>query len=141
MPFINPVSQSLPGFGSPTSGGYAIQALVAAGPTTITIAATSTTPSANGIPFNLNGGPPPSRGKVHVRTSSVNAATTTSFIITVTDGTTTYQVDAVGNTAVGVAVDFTQEFNTDLAITSVSVAVTLAGSSTIATVEVEVSMN
>lgn len=138
MAFVNSVSQSLPGFGSPSNDGYATQALTATA--TITIAATTTTPSTAGVPFNTNGGPAPSRGKIHVRTSAVNAATITAFIVTVTDGTATLLIDQFGPTTVGQGIDYTQELNTDLSITSISVVFTLSGTTTTATAEVEVSL-
>ena len=66
MAFNNPVSQTMPGMGSPSCYGYAtITPTVAA--KTITIANTSTTPSTGGTPFNADGQPAPSRGKLHVR--------------------------------------------------------------------------
>lgn len=142
LPFLNPVSQVMPGFGAPACNGSGTQVITTtAGPTTLTIAAASTTPSAGGTPFNLNGSPPPSGGKIRIRTSAVNASTTTAITITVTDGTTTLQVDQIGPTAAGGLIDETTNFRTDLAITSVSIAVTLGGSVFTATIDWEVSLN
>ena len=139
LPFINPVSQVMPGYGSPSCYGAATSPLTVAGPTSIIIANTSTTPATGGTPFNLNGAPPPSRGKYHIRSSAVNAATTTSIAVTATDGTTTLLIGTV-TAAAGMALDETREFNTDLSITSISFAVTLAGATTTATFDAEVSL-
>jgi hypothetical protein len=140
LPFINSVSQSLPGFGSPANYGAATQTITTtAGPTTITIAATSTTPSSGGTPFNLDGAPAPSRGKYRIRSNTVNGSTTTSITIIVTDGTTSLLVGTV-TAAAGVAIDETREFNTDLGITSIAFAVTLGGSTFTASFDIEVSM-
>ena len=140
LPFINPVSQAMPGYGSPSNYGAATQTITTtAGPTTMTIAATTTTPSAGGTAFNLDGGPPPSRGKFRIRSNTVNGSTTTSVIITCTDGTTTLQIGAV-TAAAGVAIDETREFTTDLSLTSISFAITLGGSTFTASFDVEVSL-
>lgn len=140
LPFINSVAQSMPGFGSPSNYGAATQTITTtAGPTTMTIAAATTTPSSGGTPFNLDGAPPPSRGKYHIRSNTVNANTTTSITVTVTDGTTTSLVGTV-TAAAGVALDETREFNTDLSITSISFAITLGGSVFTASFDVEVSL-
>ena len=142
LPFLNQVSQTMPGYGSPSFYGAATQVITTtAGPTTLTIAAASTTPSTGGTPFNLSGGPPPSGGKVRVRTNTVNASTTTAITITATDGTTTVQIGQIPATAAGVAIDYTTDFKTDLAITSISIAVTLGGATYTASVDWEVSLN
>ena len=142
LPFANTVAQSMPGFGSPSCSGSATATITTtAGPTTSSIAAASTTPSTGGTPFNSNGGPAPSRGKVRFRTNTVNASTTTAIVITVTDGTTTLQVGQIPATAAGVAVDETIEFTSDLGITSVSAAITLGGSTYTASYDWEVSLN
>lgn len=137
MAFVNSVTQSMPGFGSGANNGYATSA-AAASTGTLTIAATSTTPSTNGVPFNTNGGPPPSRGLVRVRVSGLGGATTSAVVITATDGTTIYQIGQVPVTLGSVLLDETFEFNTDLGITSVSAVFTLGVST--ATYEMEISM-
>ena len=140
LPFINPVSQAMPGYGSPSCYGAATQTITTtAGPTTIIIAAASTTPSSGGTPFNLDGAPPPSRGKFRIRSNTVNGSTTTSIVITATDGTTTLQIGAVTATA-GIAIDETREFTTDLSLTSFSFIITLGGSVFTASFDVEVSL-
>jgi hypothetical protein len=138
MAFVNSVTQCMPGFGSGGNYGYATSA-AGASTNTLTIAATTTTPSTGGIPFNQNGGPAPSRGKVRVRVSGLGGATTAAIVITVTDGTTIYQVGQVPTTAASSLVDETFEFTTDLSITSTSAVFTLGGST--ATCEMEISMN
>ena len=143
LPFVNPVSQSMPGFGSPSCYGAATIPVTTAAAYTATIAATTTTPSTGGTPFNANGGPAPARGKIHARLSAINASTVvTSIVFTVTDGTTTEVVDFIGPFAAGVAtnVDYTTEFTTDLNITSVSVVATTTTATTASTLDVEVSL-
>ena len=141
LPFLNPVSQAMPGWGSPSFYGAGTQTITTtAGPTTLIIAAATTTPSTGGTPFNLNGGPPPSRGLIRFRTNTVNGSTTTAVVFTVTDGTTTEQVGQIPANGAGVALDETIEFNTDLAITSISAAVTLGGSTYTASVDWEVGL-
>ena len=141
LPFLNPVSEAMPGWGACSFYGAGTQTITTtAGPTTLTIAATTTTPSTGGTPFNLNGGPPPSRGLIRFRTNTVNASTTTAVVFTVTDGVTVEQVGQIVATAAGVGIDEVIEFNTDLAIISVSAAVTLGGSVFTASVDWEVGL-
>ena len=140
LPFVNSISQCLPGYGSPANYGAATETITTtAGPTTITIAAATTTPSTGGTPFNLDGAPAPSRGKYRIRSNTVNGSTTTSVTVIVTDGTTSSQVGAV-TAAAGVAIDETREFSTDLGITSIAFAITLGGSTYTASFDIEVSM-
>ena len=141
LPFVNPVSQSMSGYGSPSYYGAGTQTITTtSGLTTLVIANTSTTPSTSGTAFNLNGGPPPSRGKIRLRTNTVNGSTTTAVVFTVTDGTTTLQVGQLPAVAAGVAIDETVEFNTDLGITSISALVTLGGGTYTASVDWEVAL-
>jgi len=140
LPFVNSVAQSLPGYGSPSCYGAATQTITTtAGPTTITIAATSTTPGTGGTPFNLSGAPAPSRGKYRIRANTVNGSTTTSITVIATDGTTSLLLGTV-TAAAGVAIEETREFNTDLGITSIAFAVTLGGSTYTASFDIEVSL-
>jgi hypothetical protein len=90
--------------------------------------------------FNPTGMPAPSRGKYRIRTSSVGSTGTTTVLVTVTDGTTTLEVGAVGTTAAGQAIDETKEFNTDLSITSITAAVTMAVAGQTSFAEFEVSL-
>jgi hypothetical protein len=138
--FLNPVSQSMPGYGAPSYYGVVNSfVLTTASANTITIPASGATTPSGGTAFNTSGGPPPSRGKVRIRTSTVGGAVTTSAVVTVTDGTTTLNIGAIGVTAAGVGVDRTIEFNTDLSITSVSVVITIANTG-VATADVEASL-
>ena len=52
LPFANPVSECMPGFGSPSFYGAATQTPTTTAALTITIGATATTPSTGGTPFN-----------------------------------------------------------------------------------------
>jgi hypothetical protein len=143
LPFVNTVAQSMPGFGSPSCYGAATIAVTTAAAYTVTIAATTTTPSSGGTPFNANGGPAPTRGKIRFRLSTINASTVvSSVLLTVTDGTTIEVIDLFGPVAAGVAtnIDYTQEFTTDLNITSVSVVATTTTATTASTLDVEVSL-
>jgi len=90
--------------------------------------------------FNAAGDPAPSSGKIRIRTSSVGSTGTTTVLFTVTDGTTTLQVGAIPTTAAGVAIDQVIDFVTDLAITSVTAAVTMAVAAQTAVVELETSL-
>jgi hypothetical protein len=145
--FINSVRNILPGFGSPAYNGQLLgQALTAAGPTTLTIGSTTTTP-AGGTPFNLDGSAGPRAGYWRLRSSAVNGATTFAATITASDGTNTWVIGAVGVTAAGALVDRIGEFNVDepqsatlTGLTSISAAITLGGGTTTATVDFEVSM-
>lgn len=139
MAFVNPISQTMPGFGAPSYYGYGtITPTVAA--KTVTIANTTTTPSTAGTPFNLSGGPPPSRGKIHIRAyAGTSSGTVALTSVTITDGTTTENVYSP-IAAVSGNLDIVVDFNSDLAITSISVVVTFATDVTAATFEVEVSL-
>lgn len=143
LPFVNPVSQSMPGFGSPSYYGAATQLVTTATTTTITIANTSTTPSTGGTPFNAGGGPPPSRGKMRIRIGTVSGTTAITYIaLTVTDGTTVETIDWIGPFTAGqiTAFDYTQEFSTDLNLTSISAVVVTTGSAISSQIDVEVSL-
>ena len=76
LPFANPVSQCMPGFGSPSFYGAATQTPTTTAAVTITIGATATTPSTGGTAFNLNGGPAPTSGKWHLRLSAAQGSPT-----------------------------------------------------------------
>jgi hypothetical protein len=124
--FVNSPAQVMPGYGSPSCNGSVFGfVFTTASANTMTIPATGATTPAGGTPFNPSGMPAPSKGKFRFRTSTVGVAVTTSFVVTVTDGTTTEQVHA-GTAVAGVALDYTAEFETDLSITSVSCVATIA---------------
>ena len=139
MAFVNPVSQIMPGMGSPSYYGYGTITPTAAAKT-ITIANTSTTPSTGGTPFNLSGGPAPTRGKIHVRAyAGTSLGTVALTSVTITDGTTTEYVYPPIAAFAG-NIDLVIPFNSDLSITSISVVATFATDVTAATFEVEVSL-
>ena len=141
---------------APGAASYSIYSVGAVGATTGTLVASGITaspytsgsivPSAGtavipaSVAFNQDGGPPPSRGMIHLRTNSVSGTTTTMASFTVTDGTTTYQVGDIALTAAGAVVDETVEFNTDLFLTAINVIIALGGTGNAANVDWEVSL-
>lgn len=67
-------------------------------------------------------------GYVRVRTKSVNASSTNIFNVSGTDGSSTIEIlPSTTVTAAGVASDITQDFHTDVACTTFTLTVTLAG--------------
>lgn len=87
--------------------------------------------------------PYPSRGKIHFRTNTVNASTTTAVVFTATDNSTspvTVQIGQIPAVAAGVAVDDTIEFNTDLSIALVTANITLGGGTYTASFDFEASL-
>lgn len=142
LPFQNPVSQCMPGFGAPSYEGSATQTVTTNATTTIVIAATSTTPSTAGTPFNPNGGPAPTSGKWHLRI--VNATTTAivTIQVQVTDGTNIWTVYLPGSafTLANGYLDLTGEFKTDVSITAVNFVVITTGTSTSVPIDCEVSL-
>ena len=141
LPFANPVSECMPGFGSPSFYGAATQTPTTTAALTITIGATATTPSTGGTPFNLNGGPAPSSGKWHLRLVAAQGSPTLALEVTVSDGTNTWVVATIPASAVSDYVDYTGEFKTDVAITSVAFVVTPGGSSNSLPIDAEVSLS
>lgn len=139
MAFTKSITQAMPGYGSGSNYGYGIAPLTATG--SLTVAAATTTPATGGQPFNLNGGPPPSRGLLRLRSSSTNVATTQAVAVTATDGTTTLNIAAVSVTTAGQDFERTFEINTDLGITSITATNTLGGGTTVTTLEMEFSLN
>lgn len=126
--FVRSVKESMPGYGSASNYGVITGNVQAAGTFTMVIPATGATTPAGGTAFNTSGGPAPSRGRIRLRSSAVNAATTTLInSITVTDGTTTLTIAGPGVvTVAGATVDLSFELNTDLGITSITVSITTA---------------
>ena len=120
LPFANPISQSMPGYGSPSCYGSVSQALTATANITLTLGATATTPSTGGTAFNANGGPAPTSGKWHVRLKGATSTATLSFAITVSDGTTTWTVCTQSVSATSGNQDYTKDFKNDVGITSIS---------------------
>ena len=140
LPFANPVSQCMPGFGSPSFYGSATQTPTTTAAVTITIGATATTPSTGGTGFNPNGGPAPSSGKWHLRMTNASSGTTLAAAIQVSDGTNTWTVATIPASAAGSYLDYTGEFKTDLAITSVILAGVPGGASSSIPLDFEVSL-
>lgn len=140
LPFANPVSQCMPGFGAPSFYGAATQIPTAVGLNSLVIAATTTTPSAGGTPFNLNGGPAPTSGKWHLRVTNATVTSTIAFTVTISDGTNTWMVANQSVTAAGSYFDFTGEFKTDVSITTVTFNVTGGGTITSLPIDVEVAL-
>ena len=140
LPFANPVSQCMPGFGSPSFYGSATQTPTTTAAVTIVIGQTNTTPSTGGTPFNLTGSAPPTSGKWHLRKVAANGTPTTALAVQVTDGTNTWTVGEVPATAGEAYADFTGEFKTDVSITAVNFVVTSGGSSNSIPLDAEVSL-
>lgn len=155
LPFANPVSQCMPGFGSGSMQGSATIPLVSGTNTyAIVIAAASTTPATGGTPFNAAGGPPPTSGKWHFRALGVAAAVAISALtVTVTDSVATYtvaipiQVLTPGFVLTN-SLDLTGEFKTDCGnetstatgINTVTFNVTTIGATTAGSFDAEVSL-
>lgn len=138
LPFINPVSQCMPGFGSPSYYGAATS--TATTTSTITIAATSTTPSTGGTPFNNSGGPAPTSGKWHLRvTNATGTSPTLALVVQVTDGTNTWDVASFPSIP-ATFVDLTGEFKTDVNITAVNFVCTIGGTTPSLPIDAEVSL-
>jgi len=140
LPFTNPVSQCMPGFGSPSNDGSVTQTLSATGAATLVIGATATTPSTSGVAFNVNGGPAPSSGKWHFRIVAGTSTLTCALVVQVTDGTNTWNVASIPATPAGGYVDMTGEFKTDISISAVNFIATIGGTATSVPIDAEVSM-
>ncbi len=140
LPFANPVSQCMPGFGSPSFYGSATQTPTTTAAVTITIGATATTPSTGGTGFNLNGGPAPTSGKWHLRMTNATSTTTLAAAIQVSDGTNTWTVATIPASAAGGYLDYTGEFKTDVSITSIAAVVTPGGTATSIPLDFEASL-
>lgn len=118
MAFVNTVKQILPGMGSPTTVVQRAAVATNSGATT-----NITLPSAGSF------APTISWGKVRAKTVTVGANSTSKVAsVTATDGTTTIQLyggDAAAS-AVGTGIDETIDFMSDLKLTSITVAITVA---------------
>ena len=140
LPFANPVSQCMPGFGSPSFYGAATQTPTTTAAVTITIGATATTPSTGGTPFNLNGGPAPTSGKWHLRMVNATNTVTLGAAIQVSDGTNTWTVATIPVSATTGYLDYTGEFKTDVSITSIAAVLTPGGTATSIPLDFEASL-
>ena len=143
LPFSNPLTQTFPSYACASFYGCVSQAIAAASATMV-IAAASTTPTntaSNGfLPFNPNGDPAPTRGKLHLRCTTIGFTDTTiAVVFTATDGSATVQIGQIPTTAANTLIDVTIPFTTGLSLTSLSAVVTLGGTQT-ATVDWEVSL-
>ena len=98
LPFANPVSQCMPGFGSPSYYGSATSGTSNTSAVTIIIGNTATTPSTGGTGFNVSGGPTPTSGKWHLRLVGATSTTALSLAVQVTDGNTLWTVQEVVKT-------------------------------------------
>ena len=142
LPFQNPVSQCMPGFGSPSYYGAASSGTSNTSAVTIIIASTATTPTTNGTAFNLNGGPAPTSGKWHLRLVGATSTSVLSLQVQVTDGTNTWTVATIPVTPSATGyVDYTGEFKTDVSITAVNFVIGLStGTSSLVPIDAEVSL-
>ena len=140
LPFANPVSQCMPGFGSPSFYGAATQTPTTTAAVTLTIGATATTPSTGGTPFNLNGGPAPTSGKWHLRMVNATNTATLAAAIQISDGTNTWTVATIPASAAGGYLDYTGEFKTDVNITSIAAVLTPGGTATSIPLDFEASL-
>jgi hypothetical protein len=141
LPFNNPVSQCMPGFGSPSYYGSATSGTSNTSAVTIIIGNTATTPSTGGTGFNLSGGPNPTSGKWHIRMVNATSTSVMSLAVQVTDGNTLVTVATIPVAAAGGFVDYTGEFKTDVSITQVWFNVGLStGTSTLVPIDAEVSL-
>lgn len=127
MAFTRSVKDSFPGYGAPSNYGKVEGTVqVGAGTNTVVIPNTGATTPTGGTAFNLNGGPPPTRGRGRLKVTALGGASTTQLTVTVTDGSTTNTVFQSPVSAANALLEYTFSFNTDLSITSVSFAVTFA---------------
>lgn len=144
LPFQNPVSQCMPGFGSPSFYGAVTQTATGTGTDTLVIAAATTTPSSGGTPFNLSGGPPPSSGKWHFRVVNGTTTATLKLSVQVTDGTNVWEVGSYDDQTAGTLstgyLDITGEFKTDVSITAVNFVAVVGGTVTSFPMDAEVSL-
>jgi hypothetical protein len=142
LPFKNSVATTMPGFASASFKGSATQTITSNATNTIVIGATTTTPSAGGTPFNPYGSGAPSQGKWRFRVVNMTATAVVALTVTVSDGTNTWQVANIPGNAAGVTyLEYTNEFITDIAITSVNFVVVTTGTTTSCPVDVEIAMN
>jgi hypothetical protein len=137
-PFSQPVSQSMPGFGSPSYYGTVYGVPATGLGQTITIGSTTTAPNtaAGSTPYLTNGGPYPSRGKVRIRATGLTGTFLLSSIVAVDSGGVFIQI--AGPISGMASVDETIEFNTDAAIASINFNYTI--SNAVGTVDAEASL-
>lgn len=149
MAFVKTLASMFPTLGSPNFAGPPATTLAAGGTSATSQAIGVATAGAGGsqtVTFTPFTGPGTiTRGWVRVKTSSINAATTTaSFVLKGSDGTTTVFLANVANllasgAAANQAVDVIVPFMSDLNLTSLIVIVTTATNT--ATFDIEVAVN
>src|SRR5215469_15665732 len=148
MAFVKTLASTFPTLGSPNFAGPPATTLAAGGtsPTAQAIGvATAGGGGSQTVTFTPFSGPGTiTRGWVRIKTSSINAATTSvTAVIKGTDGTTTVFFPPMPNplpsAAANQAADFMEPFMTDLNITSLIVIVTSATNT--ATFDIEVAVN
>lgn len=123
-PFVQTSASAMLGLGAPIIQVYDVTALTATGTITLT--------PANSVAFT--------KGRLRIKSSAVNAATTLAIgILTATDGTNTVELRPalLPTTAAGANFDLSSEILTDIQATSLSFTVTLAGGTQIATISSE----
>ena len=140
LPFANPVSQCMPGFGSPSFYGSASSGTSNTVALTISIGTLATTPATGGTGFNLNGGPAPTSGKWHLRMVGATSTATLALAVQVSDGTNTWTVATIPASAASGYLDYTGEFKTDVNITLVNFVVTPGGTISLLPLDAEVSL-
>jgi hypothetical protein len=131
-PFVKSSASQMLGHGSPAIQCYDQTVLAATG----TITLTPATSQINAQPFT--------QGRLRIKSSAVNAATTQGIgVLTGSDGTNTVVLAStlLPTTAAGQNFDVIQEFSSDLQLTSLSFTVTLAGATTAATISSELFAN
>lgn len=148
MAFAKTLAGQFPTIGSPNFAGPPATTL-AGGGTSATAQVIGVATAAGGgsqtVIFTPFSGPGfISRGWVRVKTSSINAATTTaSFTVKGTDGTTTVflitQANLLPGAAANQAIDVILPFMSDLNLTSVTVIVTTATNT--GTFDIELALN
>lgn len=125
-PFVNTSASAMIGLGAPIAQVYDVTAQTASGTITLT-------------PVN-----PITKGRLRIKSTGVNAATTIAIgALTGTDGTNTVilKTAILPVTTAGQNFDLSMEFLSDLQLTSVSFATTLAGATQAATINSELFAN
>ncbi len=141
LPFANPVSQCMPGFGSPSYNGAATSGTSNTVALRIIIGNTATTPATGGTGFNLDGGPAPTSGKWHLRMVGATSTATLALQVEVTDGTNTWVVATIPASGASGYLDYIGEFKTDVSITQVIFNVTPGGTISLLPLDAEVSLS
>jgi hypothetical protein len=122
-PFIQTSAAMLLGLGAPIQNIYDVSALAATGNVVITFVT------------------PVTKGQIRSKSSATNGATTIlRGAVTGTDGTNTVRLQPAwaAATAAGQNFDEIYEFVSDLQLTSLTIPFTLAGATTVATINTEV---